>query len=66
VPIDQVPARDLEVGDVVRLGDPQAHRVERLMVADGRVVLELRPVGLAVRAAVAADTVIDRLGSAKA
>src|SRR4051794_41477553 len=42
--MDQVAARDLAVGDVARLDDPQAHRVERLMVVDGRVVLELRSI----------------------
>jgi hypothetical protein len=68
VPVDRVAARALVVGDVVRLADPQAHRVERVMIADGRVVLELRPVGLAVldavRVTVPAEAVIDRLGRA--
>jgi hypothetical protein len=31
------------VGDVVRRGEPQAHRVERVMIADGQVVLEAAP-----------------------
>jgi hypothetical protein len=31
VPVDEVAACDLPVGDVVRLDDPQAHRVERVM-----------------------------------
>jgi hypothetical protein len=68
VPVDQVAARTLVVGDVVRLSDPQAHRVERVMIADGRVVLELRPVGLAVpdtvRVDLPAEAVVDRLGAA--
>jgi hypothetical protein len=67
-PVDQVDARKLVVGDVVRLSDPQAHRVERMMIADRRVVLELRPVGLAVPdtvwVALPAVVVVDRLGSA--
>jgi hypothetical protein len=67
-PIDEVAARDLAVGDVVRLDDPQAHRVEEVMIVDGRVILDLRPVGLAVpdtrRVTVPVETVIDRLGSA--
>jgi hypothetical protein len=68
VPVDQVAARELAVGDVVCLSGPQTHRVERVMIADGRVVLELRPLGLAVsdavRVTVRAEAVIDRLGSA--
>jgi hypothetical protein len=68
VPVDQVAARELDVGDVVRLDDPQAHRVETVMIAEGRVVLELRLVGLAVpdavRVTVPAEAVVDRLGSA--
>jgi hypothetical protein len=68
VPVDQVAAGTLVVGDVVRLSDPQAHRVERVMIADGRVALELRPLGLAVpdtvRVALPADASVDRLGSA--
>jgi hypothetical protein len=67
-PIDEVAAGDLAVGDVVRLDDPQAHRVEEVMIVDGRVILDLRPVGLAVpdtrRVTVPVETVIDRLGSA--
>jgi hypothetical protein len=68
VPVDHVAAKNLAVGDVVRLDDPQAHRVERVLVADGRVVLELRPIGLAVpeatRVSVPGEAVIDRLRSA--
>jgi hypothetical protein len=66
--IDQVLARDLRMGDVVRLDDPQAHRVERVMIVDARVVLELRPVGLSlpgtVRLDLPADAAVERLGSA--
>jgi hypothetical protein len=68
VPVDQVAARDIVVGEVVRLEDPQAHRVERVMITDGRIVLKRRPVGLAVRdtirATVPVEAVIDRLRSA--
>jgi hypothetical protein len=70
MPVDEIAARDLRAGDVVRLDDPQAHRVERAVVLGGRVVLDLRPVGLevpdAVRVTVLADTVVDRLGTARA
>jgi hypothetical protein len=65
--VDEVVARDLRVGDVVRLDDPQAHRVERAVVIDDRVVLELRPLGLdvpgTVRTTLSADAVVDRLGT---
>jgi hypothetical protein len=50
------------------LVDPQAHRVERAVVVEGRVVLEVRPVRLdvagAARVTLLADTVVDRLGTA--
>jgi hypothetical protein len=46
VPIQDVAAGDIAAGDVVRLDDPQAQRVQRAVHVDGRVVLELRPVGL--------------------
>jgi hypothetical protein len=45
-PVGEVAAHDLPAGDVVRLDDPQAHRVERVALFDGRVVVELRPVRL--------------------
>jgi hypothetical protein len=48
VPVEDVAARDIGAGDVVRLDDPQAQWVERAVHVDGRVVLELRPVGLEV------------------
>jgi hypothetical protein len=44
VPVDEVVACDLRASDVARLDDPQAHRVERAVFIEGRVVLELRPV----------------------
>jgi hypothetical protein len=51
------------------LDDPQAHRVERVLISDARVALELRPVGLAVPEAIhvtlSADAIIDRLGAAE-
>jgi hypothetical protein len=62
-----VAAGDLRVGDVVRLDDPQAHCVERAVFVDGRVVVELRPVGLdvpdAVRVTLAVDRLVVRLGT---
>jgi hypothetical protein len=67
VPIEDVAAHDVRVGDVVRLDDPQAHRVERVVRVDSRVVLELRPVGLeiseTVRATLPEDRLVSRLGT---
>jgi hypothetical protein len=67
VPVDEVAAGDLRAGDVVRLDDPQAHRVERVVLVDGRVVVELRPVGLdvpdAVRVTLPVDRLVVRLGT---
>ena len=48
MPIEDVAAREIAAGDVVRLDDPQAQRVERAVHVDGRIVLELRPVGLQI------------------
>jgi hypothetical protein len=66
VPVDEVAAGLLRAGDVVRLDDPQAHRVERVVLVDGRVVVELRPVGLdvpnAVRVTLPVDRLVERLG----
>jgi hypothetical protein len=46
---------------------PQAHRVERAVLVDGRVVVELRPVGLdvpdAVRVTLPVDRLVVRLGT---
>ena len=68
MPVDEVAARDLQAGDVVRLDDPQAHRVERVVLVDGRVVVELRPLGLdvadAVRVTLPVERLVDRLGTA--
>ncbi len=68
VPIQDVAAGDLGAGDVVRLDDPQAHRVERVLRVDARVVLELRAVGLeiaeAVRGTLPEDRLVTRLGTA--
>ena len=68
VPVDEVAARDLRVGDIVRMHDPQAHRVERVVALEDGVVLEMRPIGLdvpdAVRVRLSAETVVDRLGIA--
>jgi hypothetical protein len=67
VPIEDVAASDLRAGDVVRLEDPQAHRVERVARDGRRVVLELRPVGLevseTVRVMLPVDRLVSRLGS---
>jgi hypothetical protein len=69
MPVEQVSLGALAVGDVVRLADPHAQRVEWVLVTDGRVVLELRPAGLAVddsiRVTLPADAVVDRLESAE-
>jgi hypothetical protein len=68
VPIQDVAARDIAAGDVVRLDDPQALRVERAVHIDGRVVLALRPVGLEVsetiRVTLPNDRLVSRLGTA--
>jgi SAF domain len=68
VPIQDVAARDIAAGDVVRLDDLQAQRVERAVHVDGRVVLELRPVGLEVsetgRVTLPSDRLVSRLGTA--
>jgi hypothetical protein len=68
VPVDVVAARDLRVGDIVRMDDPQAHRVERVVAIEESVVLEMRPIGLdvpdAVRVRLSASAVVDRLGTA--
>jgi hypothetical protein len=61
VPIQDVAARDIAAGDVVRLDDPHAQRVERVMHVDGRVVLELRPVGLEVPETIRVTLPNDRL-----
>jgi hypothetical protein len=68
VPVTEVPAGVLAVGDVIRVDDPQAHRVERILaVARERVTLEMRPVGLAadapVRVTLAWDAIVECLGS---
>jgi hypothetical protein len=53
---------------LVRLGGPQAQRVERAGHVDGRLVLELRPVGLEVsetsRVTLPNDVLVSRLGTA--
>jgi hypothetical protein len=67
VPVDRVAGLALVVGDVVRLGEPQAHRVERVMIADGQVVLEVAqlasPFPETVRVKMPAEGISDRLGS---
>jgi hypothetical protein len=66
VPIEDVAARDIAAGDVVRLDDLQAQRVLRAVHVDGQVMLELRPVGLEiweiVRVSVPEDRLVCRLG----
>jgi hypothetical protein len=66
VPIEDVAARDIAAGDVVRLDDPQAQRVERAVHVDGQVVLELRPVGLEVSEIIRVTLPNDRLVSRSA
>ena len=66
--MDEVAAGLLRAGDAVRLDDPQAHRVGRVVLVDGCVVVELRPVGLnipnAVRVTLPVDRLVERLGRA--
>jgi hypothetical protein len=68
VPIRDVAARDIAAGDVVRLDDPQAQRVEGAVHVDGRVVLELGRDGLEVsetiRVTLPNDRLVSRLGTA--
>jgi hypothetical protein len=68
VAVDEVAAGVLRAGDVVRLDDPQAHRVERVVLVDRGVVVELRPVGLGVadlvRVTLPLDGLVGRLGRA--
>lgn len=68
VRVNKTAGRKLRAGDVVPLDDPQAHRVERIVLVDGRVVLELRPAGLdmldTVRVTLRADRLVRRLGTA--
>ena len=65
--MEAVAAGELRAGDVVRLDDPQAHRVERVVLLDVRVLVELarwvwrfatRFVTLLV------DRLVERLGTA--
>ena len=66
--MDQVAAGDLRAGDVVPFGDPQAQRVERVVLVVGGVVVALRPLGLdvadAVRVTLVVDGLVQRLGRA--
>jgi hypothetical protein len=68
VPIEDVEAGDLGAGDIVRVDDPQSHRVERVVCVGARVVLEMRPVGLetseTVRVALPVDRLLTRVGMA--
>ena len=52
----------------MRLNDPQAQRVERVVHVDGPVVLKLRPVGLEVsetiRVTLPNDRLVSRLSTA--
>ena len=64
VPIEDVEAGDLRAGDVVRVDDRQAHRVERVVCVGARVVVEMRPVGLEISEAVRVTLPMDRLGHA--
>ena len=68
MPIEDVEAGELRAGDVVRVDDRQAHRVERVVRVGARVVVEMRPVGLeipeAVRVRLPVDRLVTRLGVA--
>ena len=68
MPIQDVAACDIAAGDVVRLDASQAQRAEHAVHVDGRVVLELRPVGLEVsetiRVTLPSDGLVSRLGTA--
>ena len=68
VAIEDVEAGDLRAGDVVRVDDRQAHRVERVVRVGARVVVEMRPVGLeiseALRVTLPVDSLVTRLGMA--
>jgi hypothetical protein len=66
--VTDVPAGVLAVGDVVRVDDPQGHRVERIVAVAGEgVTLEMRRVGLAadapVRVTLVWGAVVECLGS---
>jgi hypothetical protein len=68
VPVTEVPAGVLAVGEVIRVDDRQGHRVERILAVEGeRVTLGMRPVGLAadalVRVRLAWDAIVECLGS---
>jgi hypothetical protein len=69
-PVAEVFAPLLVVGDVVRVDDPQAHGVVRVLVVAGEcVTLELRPAGLAspadaaVRGKLPWNAGVERLGT---
>lgn len=68
VAIEDVVAGDLRTGDLVRIDDPQAHRIQHLERSDGRIELTLRPVGLdiseTVRLTLPEDRLVTRLGTA--
>jgi hypothetical protein len=67
VPVGEVAAGGLRVGDVIRPGDQQARRVDSVVVVDGSVVLEIRPIGFdvpdAVHLTLLAGVVVDRVGT---
>jgi hypothetical protein len=64
-PVDQVDARTLVVGDVVRLSGPQGASRRADDDADRRVVLELRPLGLAKRQPLFAVKLSSHLGQSQ-
>jgi len=67
VQIRHLGARDIAAGDIVRLDDRQAQRAQRAVHLDGRIMLELRPVGLeiweTVRVSLPKDRLASRLGA---
>ena len=69
VPITDVPASQVRVGDLIRIDDPQAHQVLDISRGDdGRIALTVAPIGLnkaeRTRAVVSADTLVTRVGTA--
>lgn len=68
MPLEQIVAAELTVGDAVRIDDPQAQRVEPALRDEGRVELQLLAVALEaielVRLCLPVDAVVDRLGTA--
>ena len=68
MPITEIRADQLRIGDLVRVDDPQAHQVLDISASeDGRITLTVAPIGLSnaepTRVVVAADALITRVGT---